>query len=168
MVVRRDHRVDPLLLLFQQPVKRGDAVSCLKIILTEIEGVLQDAHIGEQGHGASAKELLTYAVDKGIEKAGDPHSLLFPVQFLRYMRDYTYAQFDPKKPEADVMSRHSVGHGGAAPAAYTMERALQAILTLDQLNFYGVGVNHTVAKESADAPSAPGGSEDTAAKRSTS
>jgi hypothetical protein len=75
----------------------------LKIILTEIEGVLQDAYIGEQGHGASAKELLTYAVNKGIEKAGDHHSLLFPVQFLRYMRDYTYAQFDPKKPQAHVM-----------------------------------------------------------------
>jgi hypothetical protein len=148
--------------------KRGDAVSCLKIILTEIEGVLQDAHIGEQGHGASAKELLTYAVNKGIEKAGDHHSLLFPVQFLRYMRDYTYAQFDPKKPQAHVMSRYSVGHGGAAPAAYTMERALQAILTLDQLNFYGVGVNHTVAKGSADAPNASGRSEDTAAKRPTS
>jgi hypothetical protein len=48
-----------------------------------------------------------------------------------------------------------------------MERALQAILTLDQLNFYGVGVNHTVAKGSGDAPSVSGG-EDTAAKRSTS
>jgi hypothetical protein len=90
------------------------------------------------------------------------------LQFLRYMRDYTYAQFDPKKPQAHVMSRHSVGHGGAAPAAYTMERALQAILTLDQLNFYGLGVNDTVATGSADAPSAHVESEDTAAKRSTS
>ena len=151
--------------------KAGDKLAVLvraEIILTEIEGVLQDAHIGEQGLGASANELLTYAVNKGIEKAGDQHSLLFPVQFLRYMRDYTYAQFDPKKPQAHVMSRHSVGHGGAAPTAYTIERALQAILTLDQLNFYGVGVNHTIVKRSADAPNASGGSEDTAAKRSTS
>lgn len=34
------------------------------------------------------------------------------------------------------MSRHSVGHGAAAATAYTMERALQALLTLDQVSFY--------------------------------
>jgi len=117
---------------------RGDAVSCLKIILTEIEGILQRAHIGERGTGASAKELLAYAANKGIEKANDSNSLLFPLQFQRYMLECTYAHFDPKNPAANVMSRHSVGHGGASPAAYTKERALQAILTLDQLNFYGV------------------------------
>ena len=108
----------------------------LRCSLILIEGVLQDAHIGELGKGASAKKLLAYAANKGVQKANDPNSLLFPLQFLRYMRDYTYAQFDPKKPEADVMSRHSVGHGGAAAGAYTQERALQAILTLDQINFY--------------------------------
>jgi hypothetical protein len=36
------------------------------------------------------------------------------------MRGYTYASVDPMK----------------AAKAYTMERALQSILTLDQINFY--------------------------------
>ena len=124
--------LDPALEAF----KRGDAVSCLKIILTEIEGVLQDAHIGEQGEGASARELLSYAASKGVQKASDPNSLLFPMHFLRYMRDHTYASFDPRKPEPNVVPRHSVGHGAAAAANYTLERALQSILTLDQINFY--------------------------------
>jgi hypothetical protein len=130
--------------------KRPDPVSCLKIVLTEIEGILQEAYIVEHGKGASARELLEYATDKAVQKAGDPDSLLFPYQFLRYMRDYTYAHFDPKNPEAEVMSRHSVGHGGAAASAYTIERALQALLTLDQLNFYGIGASRIVRGGAAD------------------
>jgi hypothetical protein len=116
--------------------KRGDAVSCLKNVLTEIEGILQEYHISEKGHGVSARELLKFATAKGVQKAMGPDSLLFPLQFLTYMSDYTYAKFDPTKPDQDIMSRHSAGHGGAAASAYTLERALQAILTLDQLNFY--------------------------------
>lgn len=116
--------------------KRGDPVSCLKIVLTEIEGILQDVHIADAGKGTSIKDLLSFAADKGVKKAGDPTSLLFPHQFLRYMSDYTYSKFDSKNPQAGVMSRHSVGHGGATASAYTQERALQAILTLDQVSFY--------------------------------
>jgi len=116
--------------------KRGDPVSCVKIILTEIEGILQDLHIGEQESGLSTKELLAFAANRGAQKASDPNSLLFPQQFLRYMRGYTYARFDPKKAEASVMSRHKVAHERAMARAYTMERALQSILTLDQINFY--------------------------------
>jgi hypothetical protein len=116
--------------------KRGDPVSCLKIVLTEIEGVLQERHILERGKGVGVHTLLQYATEKAIAKAGQDDSLLFPLQFLRYLKDYTYAQFDPKNPDGTVMSRHSVGHGGASANAYTMERALQAILTLDQINFY--------------------------------
>ncbi|MDP1948909.1 MAG: hypothetical protein Q8L77_15565 [Nitrospirota bacterium] len=33
-------------------------------------------------------------------------------------------------------SRRAVGHGAAPRESYTMPRALQAILTLDQLDFY--------------------------------
>lgn len=116
--------------------KRKDSVSTLKIILTEIEGIIQAAHITDAGSGASIKDLLAYASEKGIKKTGDETSLLFPKEFLKYLSDYTYARFDSKKPEGDVMSRHSAGHGGARAEAYTQVRALQAILTLDQLSFY--------------------------------
>jgi hypothetical protein len=33
-------------------------------------------------------------------------------------------------------SRHAVGHGAAAADSYTDARALQALLTIDQLAFY--------------------------------
>jgi hypothetical protein len=116
--------------------KRGDSVSCLKILLTEIEGIIQDAHIADVGSGTSIKKLLEYAIQKGIKKTGGETTLLFPREFLRYLLEYTYANFDPKNPEADVMSRHSVGHGAATADTYTQVRALQSILTLDQLAFY--------------------------------
>jgi hypothetical protein len=116
--------------------KRGDPVSCLKILLTEMEGVIQDAHIADLGAGAKVKELLKYAAQRGLKKTGDESSLLFPNQFLQYLSDYTYADFDPKDGQADTLSRHSVGHGSARASAYTMTRALQAILALDQLSFY--------------------------------
>jgi hypothetical protein len=38
-------------------------------------------------------------------------------------------------PTSDA-SRHSVGHGAANATAYTQKRALQAILTLDQIARY--------------------------------
>lgn len=116
--------------------KRNDSVACLKTLLTEMEGIIQEVRIAETGTGTSIKKLLEYAAEKGVKKTGDKESLLFPKQFLHYLSSYTYAQFDPKNPDTGVFSRHSVGHGGAKPDAYTQERALQAILTVDQLSFY--------------------------------
>lgn len=116
--------------------KRAEPVPTLKIILTEIEGVIQAVHIADAGAGTSIKNLLAYVSEKGIKKTGDGTSLLFPKEFLKYLSDYTYAFFDPTNPEAGVMSRHSAGHGGAKAEAYTQVRALQAILALDQLSFY--------------------------------
>jgi hypothetical protein len=119
--------------------KECEPVASLKIILTEIEGIIQEAHIAELGKGAPIKKLLEYAAEKGVKKTGSDTSLFFPKPFLEYLSNYTYAHFDPKNPQKDVMSRHSVGHGGADATAYTPQRALQAILTLDQIAFYLMG-----------------------------
>lgn len=116
--------------------KRCEPVLCLKTILTEIEGVIQDARIADVGKGAKIQDLLKYAIDQGLKKTVDQGSLLFPKEFLKYLSHYTFANFNPQKPQSDIMSRHSVGHGGAAADAYTQLRALQAILTLDQISFY--------------------------------
>jgi hypothetical protein len=116
--------------------KRTDSVACLKILLTEIEGILRDAHISTVGSSAKITDLLEFAISEGIKKAGTEASLFFPMQFARYLRDFTFANFDPMNPLGAHASRHSVGHGGASPNAYTQTRALQAILTIDQLAFF--------------------------------
>ena len=112
-------------------------VAVIKILLTEIEGVLNDAYRAVHGgQGVKLKELLVFAEASAEQRAGGANTLLFPSAFGRYLKSYTFANFDPAEQTGTAGSRHAVGHGAAAQESYTMPRALQAILTLDQLAFY--------------------------------
>ena len=112
-------------------------VSVIKILLTEIEGVLNDAYrAAHGGQNAKIKDLLAFAESAAEQKAGSANSLLFPAAFGRYIKARTFANFDPVAQTGTADSRHAVGHGAAAQDSYTMPKALQAILTLDQLAFY--------------------------------
>lgn len=114
-----------------------EPVAVIKILLTEIEGVLNDAHRASHGgQGAKLKDLLSFAEASAERKAGGSNTLLFPKAFGRYLREHTFANFDPTAQTGTADSRHAVGHGAASQESYTMPRALQAILTLDQLAFY--------------------------------
>lgn len=111
--------------------------SAIKIILTEIEGILNDAHkAAHGGQGAKIRDLLAFAQASAEQRAGGPDTLFFPTAFGQYLAAHTFANFDPVAQTGTAGSRHAVGHGAAAQASYTMTRALQAILTLDQLAFY--------------------------------
>lgn len=115
----------------------GDAVPVLKIALTEIEGILNEAYRKVHGQPAKLKTLLAFAVSSAEAKAGRPDTLLFPTAFAEYLQAYTFANFDPAGGQSVAAgSRHAVGHGHAAAETYTMVRALQAPLMLDQLGFY--------------------------------
>jgi hypothetical protein len=114
----------------------GDAVPAIKIALTEIEGILADAYRAVHGKGARINALLEFAVASAEQKAGQPDTLLFPTAFAHYLRSHTFADFDPAGNAGNASSRHAVGHGAAAADTYTLTRALQALLTLDQLAFY--------------------------------
>lgn len=114
-----------------------EPVAVIKILLTEIEGVLNDAYRASHGgQGAKLKDLLSFAEASGERKAGGSNTLLFPKAFGRYLKEHTFANFDPIAQIGTADSRHAVGHGAASQESYTMPRALQAILTLDQLAFY--------------------------------
>jgi hypothetical protein len=116
---------------------KREPIAVIKILLTEIEGVLNDAHRAvHDGQGAKLKGLLEFAEVSAQRKAGGSNSLLFPKAFSRYLREHTFAAFDPISQSGTAASRHAVGHGAASQDSYTMLRALQAILTLDQLAFY--------------------------------
>jgi hypothetical protein len=116
--------------------KAGEPVAVLKIILTEIEGILADAYRAASGQNAKIKALLRFAVEAAEKKAGGSDTLLFPAAFLEYLESYTYANFDPALQNGVAGSRHAVGHGAAKPQSYTQVRALQALLALDQMAFY--------------------------------
>lgn len=117
--------------------RNKEPVAVIKILLTEIEGVLNDAHRATHGgQGAKLKDLLAFVEASAEHKAGGSNTLLFPRAFGRYLREHTFANFDPIAQTGTAGSRHAVGHGAASQDSYTMSRALQAILTLDQLAFY--------------------------------
>lgn len=120
----------------QKAFAAGDAVSVLKIALTEIEGILGDAYRKAHGQGAKLKTLLEFAVASAEAKAGRPDTLLLTGAFADYLKARTFADFDPQTNTGHAGSRHAVGHGAAPSESYTMVRALQALLTLDQLAFY--------------------------------
>jgi hypothetical protein len=116
--------------------ERNDWVASLKILLTEIEGIIRDAYVDTHSTNAKLPQLLEFACKNASQKAGMDDSLFFPVQFLTYLREYTFGSFDPVAGTGAKASRHTVGHGAARADDYTQERALQAILTVDQLAFY--------------------------------
>ncbi|MDP3257875.1 MAG: hypothetical protein Q8S58_07355 [Bosea sp. (in: a-proteobacteria)] len=114
----------------------GDAIAVLKIVLTEIEGILRDAYMKNHGKSVKLDKLLQFAVDSAAQKAGQPDTLLFPEVFAVYLKSHAFANFDPLSRSGKASSRHAVGHGHADADSYTQIRALQALLTLDQLAFY--------------------------------
>ena len=117
--------------------KATEPISVIKILLTEIEGILNEAYKTKHGKGAKLKELLQFAVESAEKKVGQPDTMLFPAAFARFIAANTFANFDPANDEGGAAnSRHAVGHGAAKTETYTMVRALQAILTLDQIAFY--------------------------------
>ncbi|RXG90769.1 hypothetical protein EAS62_26540 [Bradyrhizobium zhanjiangense] len=127
---------EPLLRSAINSFTSGDAVPVLKIILTEIEGILNEAYRKVHGQSAKIKILLAFAGASAEAKAGRPDTLLFPTAFADYLQAYTFANFDPSAASGMAGSRHAVGHGHATAESYTLVRALQALLTLDQLAFY--------------------------------
>jgi hypothetical protein len=113
-----------------------DPVAVLKIVLTEIEGILADAYRAATGEGAKIKTLLKFAIESAEQKAGAPDTLLLPAAFATYLARHTFADFDPAAQLGSAGSRHAVGHGAADSESYTQQKALQALLMLDQLAFY--------------------------------
>jgi len=116
--------------------KARDPISAIKIGITEIEGVLRAAYPPTPGTRPNIRDFLKDAVDSAIRKSGAPDTLLLPEAFSLYLKDYTFAQFDPSQGTGKAKSRHAVSHGAAAAESYTMARALQILLTIDQLAFY--------------------------------
>lgn len=118
----------------------GEPVPVIKTVLTEIEGILNEAYRLKHGKGTRRiDKLLRFAVESAEGQAGGADTLLFPAAFGRYMRDYVFQDFDLDAANGKANSRHAVGHGAADPTSYTMVRALQALLTIDQLSFYTTG-----------------------------
>ena len=116
--------------------KSSEPVAVIKIILSEIEGVMSDVYYELNGSRPyRSKVLPDFMIDLAEQRADGKDTLFFPVEFGKYLKDYTYADFGPDDV-GKAGSRHAVSHGRVPGNQYTMVRALQALLTLDQIAFY--------------------------------
>lgn len=116
--------------------KRNEPVTVIKILLSEIEGVMAAAHRAAKGESTHRiDKLRAFMIELAEQRSGGKDTLFFPVEFGNYLRDCTYAGFSPGDA-GPAGSRHAVGHGAVEPGEYTMVRALQVILTMDQIAFY--------------------------------
>ena len=118
--------------------KRKDPVAVQKNILSEIEGVLAAAYADKTGNTThKISKLLKFAKEAAETRSGAIDTLFFPSSFANYLENYTYANFNAvNRTGLTAGSRNAVGHGVAPAESYTQTRALQALLTLDQLAFY--------------------------------
>ncbi len=111
-------------------------INSIKTLLSEIEGIIRIKYFNDtKNDKMKASELIDFIVDKGKNKSGSDYSLYLPIPFLQYLKKVVFKNFDLKKNDIDI-SRHSSGHGVAKESEYTKERALQAILCLDQIYYY--------------------------------
>ena len=117
----------------------GGYINCIKNLYMEIEGIMQVLYFEDNEEGTrSIQKLLDHlkAVAKGAVDA--ENSLLFPQYFLEYLTGSIFKEFDLANSAGNTteLSRHSASHGVAEVDVYTPARALQALLTLDQIYFY--------------------------------
>ena len=110
-------------------------ISCIKVLYSEIEGLIRLRFHAELGSRPTFAHLRDFVGKKALAKYDDPTSLGFPTVFLEYITKNIFADFDLDSGNV-VLSRHSAEHGVADQSLYEKEKALQAILVVDQIRFY--------------------------------
>ncbi|MEI8360792.1 MAG: hypothetical protein WCG01_01565 [bacterium] len=113
-------------------------INCIKNLWSETEGILRAIYHIDTGKGNNVKtpDLISHIINKAKNKSGSDFSLLLPLSFLEYLKDVAFASFNTETGDVEL-SRNSSGHGVAEVNQYTKIRALQLILILDQIYYYG-------------------------------
>ncbi len=119
---------------FFQGTKSG-YINAIKTIVTEIEGVIRIAYFRKFGEKPSSQRIQRFITDLGKQKFSSAGSLGFPNLFYDYLKESVFQGFDLETGKIPS-SRHSFAHGVAHFENYSQIRALQLLLTLDQICFY--------------------------------
>jgi hypothetical protein len=110
-------------------------INCVKTLYSEIEGIIRMRYVAEKGEDPNFAQLMEYVKEKAQGKFGLRKSLGFSEEFYRYLKEIVFRDFDLTTGQVDL-SRHSVSHGVAEQIKYTRTKAIQAVLTIDQMYFY--------------------------------
>ena len=115
---------------------KSDYINCIKTLYSEIEGIMRSLYFEDSGERTRhIQKIIDRLIEVGERRVEDDLSLLLPQYFSSYLVENIFKEFDPETGEVDL-SRHTALHGVALGEDYKPERALQALLTLDQIYFY--------------------------------
>lgn len=110
-------------------------ITCIKTLYSEIEGIIRLSYFAVNGRDPRFPDLVKYVESKVSQKFTSPDSLAFPGIFYAYLKEVIFRDFNLATGDIEL-SRHTTSHGVAEAKRYTRNRALQAILTLDQMYFF--------------------------------
>lgn len=110
-------------------------INAIRTLSTEIEGVVRIMYFRDTGKNPNTQDIKEYLKSRGTNKFSSDGSLGFPGLFYEYLNQSIFKQFRLESNDVPS-SRHSYAHGVATPDNYTKARALQLILTLDQIYFF--------------------------------
>lgn len=114
---------------------RRDYVASIKTLISEIEGLLDVAHQFDTSKSLKFKDkdICEYLKDKTSNQI---FHRLNSLEFIEYMSHSIYKKGITKITTKKFGTRHSVAHGRAESEAYSLERNIQIILTINQLFYY--------------------------------
>jgi len=111
-----------------------DDISSISILYPRIEGLLRYLYAKKCKKDPTISDLRDMLV-KETENKNKSSNLYLPLEFDEYLKSFYFNRFDVPKNKTKI-SRHSVAHGVSRQEDYSRISALQAILILDQLNYY--------------------------------
>ena len=110
-----------------------DPMSCAGLLFPRIEGIMRSYHASMGStEQPSQGNLSTSSVSADIR---NEKCLLLPHRFEKYLREVYFANFDPSASHIDA-SRHSVSHGVASAAEFSLKNATISILIVHQLFYF--------------------------------
>jgi hypothetical protein len=110
---------------------RKGYIASITILITQIEGLLRLKY--SYLKKKSIQNLLHEIEKESTNKRLFNDSIVLPGHFIEYLNKSIYGNFDDTNIKN---TRHTVAHGVSKTNQYTWKRALQIILTFDQLICY--------------------------------
>ena len=112
----------------------GDPFSSIRVLIPDIEGIVRST-LPDKFEYLKQSEIPQKIADHSItDDSHNREDLLFINAFRSYLEKIWFVSFSSPNPSYNI-SRHTVSHGNAQYREYTLEKALQLILTIDQLSF---------------------------------
>ncbi|WGT35013.1 hypothetical protein [Pseudomonas atacamensis] len=73
---------------------QGKPIAGIKVLVTEIEGILNVAYRAHTGKAGNTKALLGFAIESAEKQTDGPGTLFLTTESNRYLLNYMFANYD--------------------------------------------------------------------------